>query len=75
MFGSGQLALPDDRKWSRGPPGCPGGPLGFLGVVRKPSWMPGSVREALPDVREWSENPPGRPEVFRRPSRMSGRPS
>ena len=75
MSDCGQLALPDDRKWSGGPPGCPGGLLGFSGVVKKPSRMPGSVWEGLPDVREWSENPPECPEVFRRPSRMSGRPS
>ena len=52
MFGSGQLALPDDRKWLGGPPGCPGGPLGFLGVVGKPSRMSGSVQKALPNVWE-----------------------
>ena len=54
MSGSGQEALPCGRdalsdvwEWS----GCP---LGFPGLVRRPSWMSGSVRESLPDVRVWS---------------------
>ena len=71
MFGSGWEALQDVRKWSGGPPGCPG-------VVGRPSRMSGCGREALsdvretrPDVREWSEGSLVRPAVFRMPSRMS----
>ena len=43
---SGWEALPDDREWFVGPPGCPE-------VVERPFRMSGSGREALPDVREW----------------------
>ena len=52
MTGSGLLALPDVRKWSRGPSGC-------LGVVGRPSRMTGSGRETLTDVPKWSGGPPG----------------
>ena len=37
--------------------------------------MSGSGREPLPDVQEWSGGPSGCPGVFRRSSRVFGRPS
>ena len=40
MSESGWESLPDILVRSRGPPGCPG-------VVGRPSWMSGRVREAL----------------------------
>ena len=61
MTGSGREALtefwealPDVRKWSRGPPGCPG-------VVGNQSWMYGSGREAITDIREGIPSTPGHP--------------
>ena len=54
MSGSGPEALPDVRKWSGGPCGCPG-------VAGRPSQMSGSGQETLLNVREWSGGPPGCP--------------
>ena len=68
MSESGWETLPDVWECLEGPPGYPGGPLGFPGVVGKPSWMSGSVRKAIADVREalsdgreCSEGSPGYP--------------
>ena len=41
MSGSGRVALPDVREWSKGYPKCPE-------VVRRPYQMSRSGREALP---------------------------
>ena len=78
MSGSGRLALPDVWEWSGVPPGCSGGPPGFLGVIEMPSQMSGSDWDALPDVRqlsggpldfrEWSGDFPGCSGAFRRSS-------
>ena len=65
---SGWEALPDDREWFVGPPGCPE-------VVERPFRMFGSGREALPDDREWSGDSHGCPKVVGRPSRMFVSPS
>ena len=54
MSGSCWEALSNVRELS-------GGPLGYSGVVRRPSQMFESGREALPDVREWSGGHPGCP--------------
>ena len=69
MSGSSRETLLDVRQWSGIPHGCPGGPLGCLGALGRPSWMSGrpsrmsgSSRETFQDVREW----------VKRPSRMSG---
>ena len=48
MSGNSREALPNVRKWSGVPPGCPG-------VVLKPSRMSGSGHVTLPEVREWWE--------------------
>ena len=45
MTRSGWEALPDDREWSGGFPGCPA-------VVVRPSRMSLSGWESLPNVRE-----------------------
>ena len=47
MTVSGREALPDDREWSEGPPGC-------SGVVGRPSRMSVCGREALLDVQKGS---------------------
>ena len=70
MSRSGREALPDVQEWSGVPLGCPGvigRPSGFMGVVRRLSWIYGSGLQALGDLREWSVGPPGCPGVFRRP--------
>ena len=71
MFESGRVALPDVREWSGNPPECLVGPLGYPGVVGRPSRMSGSYRESLTNVREWVGGPPGCLGVFVRSSRMS----
>ena len=81
MSWGGREAHPDVRKWSEGPPECPG-------VVGRPYRKSGSGREALPggrnallmsgsgrealaDVQEWSGGPPGCMGVGGRPSGWS----
>ena len=59
MSGSGRESLPDIRRCSGGPPGCPI-------VVETTSRM------ALTNIQEWSGRPSECPRVFGRPSRMSG---
>ena len=51
-----QEALSDVRECSEGPPGCPGGPLGLLGVFVRLSRMSESGRKTLPDIREGLPN-------------------
>ena len=75
MTGSGWLALPDVREWSRGYPECPGvvrSLSGNSGVVVRPSRMSGSGPESLSKVQEWSGGPPGCPGMIGMPYRMSG---
>ena len=45
MYGSGRESLPDVREWS-------GVPLGYSGVVVRPSWLSGSGWATLTDVQE-----------------------
>ena len=50
--------------------------LGVVGkhpqMFRRPSWMPGNVRESFPDFWEWSGGPPRFLGMVGRPCRMSG---
>ena len=66
MFGSVREALPDVReallnvrKWSGGPPGCPG-VVGRTSRITGIGWqaLP-NVRVAFSDLREWSGDHPG----------------
>ena len=65
MTGSGQLAIPDARKWTGGSPGCPG-------VVGWPSWMFGSGRENPTNVWKSSGDPTGCAEVLAGPLECPG---
>ena len=57
MSGSFQETLTDLREWSGVPPGCPCGPPGYPGVVRRSSRMFVSGWEVQTDVQEWSRGP------------------
>ena len=72
---SGREAIPDVRKLSGGPYGCPavvGRHSQMSGSGGRHSWVTVSGLETLLDVHEWSGDPPGCPGVVERPSRMSG---
>ena len=68
MSESGREALPDIRKWSGGPPGCPE-------VVERPFHMFGSGRESLQDFQVCLGGSPGCLGVVGSPSQVVGRPS